>query len=487
MKYQKKKFKLLIFLLMVSMLLPINANQNVYAKAKKVKWTATIAKKRYNYTGKKIKPKVTVKYKGKKLSKKNYKVKYPKNPVDDNTYKIKVTLKGKYKGKKLKGTKTIKYKIYDPDLYYHEEPVKKNKDDVLIEKKVNGVSIAYNKGKFPFGRYTDSDNGMSDGNKKKYAQCFLPIFVKKKLKNNFVIHTEYNGKCGFNNFSDKQYIPNRKEAQVVTNLYTYYFYDGDVVPSDELQLELYKKGYVGYIILNVSCLLNKKQSVDLYFGDEKVLTLTSDKFSKLEEFDYSRYYRYDYFLKPAYSYATEKTLKGILNDVKKCSPNMTDFDTYNALEYWITSHTYSEYTCWGAIVVGEAMTELGYPYIQLACSYNDNNGWFYNDYSRYYSLRSKLDNAGYNSLGHRITLIYMKKGKFLYCEVQGGAEEGTKFVFNPSGWKRPDYDMNQSLWDGEERFPLNEYKTINELMKGDYQIDTYKYDAFDWRTWKNYL
>lgn len=104
----KKKFKLLIFLLMVSMLLPINANQNVYAKAKKVKWTATIAKKRYNYTGKKIKPKVTVKYKGKKLSKKNYKVKYPKNPVDDNTYKIKVTLKGKYKGKKLKGTKTIK-------------------------------------------------------------------------------------------------------------------------------------------------------------------------------------------------------------------------------------------------------------------------------------------------------------------------------------------------------------------------------------------
>ena len=47
--------------------------------------------------------------------------------------------------------------------------------------------------------------------------------------------------------------------------------------------------------------------------------------------------------------------------------------------------------------------------------------------------------------------------------------------------------MNQSLWDGEERFPLNEYKTINELMKGDYQIDSYKYDAFDWRTWKNYL
>lgn len=73
-------------------------------------------------------------------------------------------------------------------------------------------------------------------------------------------------------------------------------------------------------MLNVSCLLDKKQSVDLYFGDKKVLTLISDKFSELEEFDYSRYYRYDYFLDPAYSYATEKTLKGILDDVKKCSP-----------------------------------------------------------------------------------------------------------------------------------------------------------------------
>ena len=36
--YEKKKFKLLILLLMVNMLLPINANQNVYAKSKKVKW-----------------------------------------------------------------------------------------------------------------------------------------------------------------------------------------------------------------------------------------------------------------------------------------------------------------------------------------------------------------------------------------------------------------------------------------------------------------
>lgn len=95
--------------------------------------------------------------------------------------------------------------------------------------------------------------------------------------------------------TNRQYIPNRKNAQVVTDLNPYYFYDGDVIPSDELQQALYKKGYVGYIMLNVSCLLDKKQSVDLYFGDRKVLTLTSDKFSKLEEFEKQTCHEYPYY------------------------------------------------------------------------------------------------------------------------------------------------------------------------------------------------
>ena len=55
-----------------------------------------------------------MKYKGKKLKPKNYKVTYPKKPVKPGKYKIKVTLKGKYKGKKLKGSKTIEYSIAVP-------------------------------------------------------------------------------------------------------------------------------------------------------------------------------------------------------------------------------------------------------------------------------------------------------------------------------------------------------------------------------------
>ena len=64
-----------------------------YAKETTSKWTVTTSKKTYAYTGKKIKPKVTVKYKGKKLKPKNYKITYPKNPVKPGKYKIKVTLK----------------------------------------------------------------------------------------------------------------------------------------------------------------------------------------------------------------------------------------------------------------------------------------------------------------------------------------------------------------------------------------------------------
>ena len=486
MKYEKRSFKLVLFLVMIGILLSCSAEKNIYAKTKKVKWTATIAKKKYDYTGKKIKPKVIVKYKGKKLPKKNYTVKYPKYPVDDGKYKIKVTLKGKYKGKKLKGTKIIKYKIYDPDLYYHPEEEKKNPDDVLVEKNVKGMTIAYNKGKFPFGRSIQTDK--ESGAKVEYAQCYFPVFIKQKINQDFVVHTEYNGSCGFNNFSNKQYIPNRKDAQVITKVSAYYYYEDDVTkPYDELQQSLYNKGYIGDVMINVSCLLNKEQSIDLYFGDEKVVTIKSDKFSNLDEFDYSYYRYYEFWLVDSYDFSSENKLKNILKEVSTCSPNMTDYDIYTALEYWITCHKYSEYTCWGALVVAEAMTELGYPYVSLACSYSDGNGWFYNDYSRYYSMKSKLENNNYLSLGHMITLIYLEKGKFTYCEVQGRADEGTTFVFNPAGWTRQENGINAALWDGAEKFPLNEYNTINELMKGDYEIDPYQYDAFDWRTWRNYL
>lgn len=261
-----------------------------YAKETTSKWTVTTSKKTYAYTGKKIKPKVTVKYKGKKLKPKNYKITYPKNPVKPGKYKIKVTLKGKYKGKKLKGSKTIEYSVALPTLkglkstFYRNDTygdtldfdwnmnsatmkmdgyelevrnngtigdkVTKKKietyysgfylyvseygitytfrvrtykkiggktyyskwskvtkkiplpDYHMTTKTVNGIDLAYKTDEFPFFQYTSYANYNDEANRtsKDFAQCYFPIFIKQKLKNDVVIYTEYNGKCDLTAF-----------------------------------------------------------------------------------------------------------------------------------------------------------------------------------------------------------------------------------------------------------------------------------------------
>ena len=345
----------------------------------------------------------------------------------------------------------------------------------MTTKTVNGIDVAYNKDEFTFFKYVSTD---SDGNaKKKFAQCYFPIFIKQKINDDFVIHTQYNGKCGFNNFSHTQYIPNRKNAQVVTDISVTYY---DKIPAgDQMQQALYKKGYIGYILVNVSCLLNKQQSVGVYFGDKKVLTLVSNGFSKASGYDYDKYWNYDPFLSSAYSYRHETALKKILKDVSRCAPDMTDYETYTALKYWIRSHSYSEYTCWGASTVGEAMTELGYAYTPLFCSYIKNNE-IYNDYSKYYSTQSKQSHC---ALGHMVTLIYMKKGKYLFCEVQGSLYSDAEFKFDPKGWSKPTNSLSHALSPASDEFPLNEYTTIEDMMKGDYGINVNTYDPFNWHTW----
>ena len=544
------------------------ADIETYAKGTTSKWTVATSKKTYAYTGKKIKPKVTVKYKGKKLKPKNYKVTYPKKPVKPGKYKIKVTLKGKYKGKKLKGSKTIEYSIavpavkglsgtiksgeyygdalcfswddnsamnidgydievknngkngnkltkkkieayysnYNVEIYeygttytfrirsykkiggkkYYSKWSKVTKkvpvpDYHMTTKTVNGIELAYKQDAFPFFKYTgysSYDGDVKDRTSKNFAQCYFPIFIKQRLKDNFIIHTEYNEKCGFSSFSHSQYIPNRKDVQVATNISVTYY--NEMPFEDKMQQALYKQGYVGYILVNASCLLDKKQSVGVYFGDAKVVTLVSNGYSKAKEYDYRKYRGYNPFIEPVYIYESEVLLKDMLKDVAKCAPNMTDYETYTALKYWIQNHTYTEYSCWGAATVANAMMDLGYPYIILSCSYDGKDG-LYNDYSRYYSPASKI---AHDSAGHMITLIFMEPGKYVRCEVQGYGFGSSEFKFDPTGWQRP---VNSTLTSASAEFGLNEYNTIEELMKGDYYIDINKYDPYDWHTWSAHL
>ena len=351
----------------------------------------------------------------------------------------------------------------------------------MTTKTVNGIELAYKQDAFPFFKYTgysSYDGDVKDRTSKNFAQCYFPIFIKQRLKDNFIIHTEYNEKCGFSSFSHSQYIPNRKDVQVATNISVTYYNEMPV--EDKMQQALYKQGYVGYILVNASCLLDKKQSVGVYFGDAKVVTLVSNGYSKAKEYDYRKYRGYNPFIEPVYIYESEVLLKDMLKDVAKCAPNMTDYETYTALKYWIQNHTYMEYSCWGAATVANAMMELGYPYIILSCSYDGKDG-LYNDYSRYYSPASKI---AHDSAGHMITLIFMEPGKYVRCEVQGYGLGSSEFKFDPTGWQRP---VNSPLTSASAEFGLNEYNTIEELMKGDYYIDINKYDPYDWHTWSAHL
>ena len=157
----------------------------------------------------------------------------------------------------------------------------------MTTKTVNGIELAYKQDAFPFFKYTgysSYDGDVKDRTSKNFAQCYFPIFIKQRLKDNFIIHTEYNEKCGFSSFSHSQYIPNRKDVQVATNISVTYYNEMPV--EDKMQQALYKQGYVGYILVNASCLLDKKQSVGVYFGDAKVVTLVSNGYSKAKEYDY---------------------------------------------------------------------------------------------------------------------------------------------------------------------------------------------------------
>lgn len=80
-------------------------NKSIFAPSKAT-YTITYNNK-YAYTGKNIKPSITVKYGTKTLTKKNYKVTYPKTSKKIGSYSFTVKGKGSYKKLSMKKTYTI--------------------------------------------------------------------------------------------------------------------------------------------------------------------------------------------------------------------------------------------------------------------------------------------------------------------------------------------------------------------------------------------
>lgn len=61
----------------------------------------------------------------------------------------------------------------------------------MTTKKVNGIDVAYNKSYYSFFQQKLEE----DKQKKNISQTYFPVFIKQKLNDDFVVHTEYNGSC----------------------------------------------------------------------------------------------------------------------------------------------------------------------------------------------------------------------------------------------------------------------------------------------------
>ena len=105
----------LVVVLILGTLLNYSTESNAASSIK-----VTLSDKSFSYTGKACKPKVKVKYKGKKLSSKYYTVKYASGRKKVGKYSVKIKLKGKYRG-----TKTA---------YFTINPQKTEIQDIMPEK-----------------------------------------------------------------------------------------------------------------------------------------------------------------------------------------------------------------------------------------------------------------------------------------------------------------------------------------------------------------
>ncbi|MBR6404098.1 MAG: fibronectin type III domain-containing protein [Eubacterium sp.] len=137
------------------------------------KINVTLNKTSYSYTGKAIKPKVTVKYNGKKLSSKSYTLKYSAGRTKVGKYSVKITLKGSYKG-----TKTV---------YFYIHP--KKPTITSVSPGTNSISLAWKKIANEVSGYQIcySDSSTFEGSKAYYTKDESTTIYKLKESTKYFI------------------------------------------------------------------------------------------------------------------------------------------------------------------------------------------------------------------------------------------------------------------------------------------------------------
>ncbi|SNU06891.1 Fibronectin type III domain-containing protein [Lachnospiraceae bacterium] len=140
----KNNKRLLALFLVLIMILGMQFSYPVQSEAaSNVK--VTLSDSSYEYTGKACKPKVKVRYKGKKLSSKNYTVKYASGRKKVGKYSVKIKLKGKYSGSKTVYFTINPQKTEIQDIQAEKEGFSLNW--TKVNKQLSGYQIAYSKNK----------------------------------------------------------------------------------------------------------------------------------------------------------------------------------------------------------------------------------------------------------------------------------------------------------------------------------------------------
>ncbi len=327
--------------------------------------------------------------------------------------------------------------------------------------------------------YWETQNTAESGEiiEKELTQCF---YVNKAVDARY-FYIKYNGDDGFRDLGDryKQYFPDMKNptayasisycedagsevmfgAYMARNCGDPYAYDTAWERVNYMEAQ----GYTKCICVGISYTKPGSQSFDLYYKNKKIATIKNSKTAGAGT-----------------GAKWIKSTRDMYNEVSAYKSNMTTPELIDAGMYWIAKHTYEEYTCNdGCVKVEDMMKMHGCPGITIWTNSNAH-------YPGYVSDSPKVDRGG---MFHSASIVFIDSTHYTIVEVQGrygsGCPETWTQICQPHKLSLHDswYGPTNNISVYEEVEFLKGYKTVYDMMKGDYGVDITKFDPYNCATW----
>lgn len=328
-----------------------------------------------------------------------------------------------------------------------------------------GIDFALAKAYVPYYGRTYLDQGINlsnNSNGARYCQAQCGIYVSSDIDINDV-YVKYNGSEGFKLLSNvTQYFPDLT-SPVATAKISYsddladvrYFGDYCYARRDYMR----EKGFEGCISLKICCTCSGIQCFDVYYKNTKVTTLSIDCSNAHGTLP-----------------SPLSDTQAIYDDIIRYKANMNDLELMSAGCYWISNHSYSDYSCLGCHLVASMMMEKGYPVVVLACS-QVVNGQLVNDYGNYYAANGRQSDP---ASGHQICLVFINSEQYAYIETAGSASIPKGETDFSTPWIPKEIEL-YSVYD--YAWWLRDYDTVYDMVIGEYGVDLKTFDPCDSSTW----